>query len=74
MSKWDKGLDILLDVVSLLILTVLIILLSPVIGYIAGLRDFDLVLYSLTLIWATLWIILLSLFTVYKRLEGLVNE
>jgi hypothetical protein len=66
--------DILLDLVGLLIMTVLMFLLSPIVAFIWGLRDFELIFYSLTMIWVVLWIVLLSLFSIQKRLEEIANE
>jgi uncharacterized protein YacL len=66
--------DILLDLIGLLIMVILASLLSPIIAFIIGLRDFDLIFYSLTMIWVLLWIILLCLFSIYKKLEERANE
>jgi hypothetical protein len=50
-------------------MALIMFLLSPVVAYTMGLRDLDLILYSLTAIWVMLSVILMYIFSIYKRLE-----
>jgi L-asparagine transporter-like permease len=66
--------ETLMGILGILIITLLMLLLSPIIAYSLGLRGFDLIYYSLTMIWVVLWVIILYILQIYDRVMSDLYE